>query len=111
MTKVIGHSLPLWLVGIGIAAYTPEHFRSVALAFMLGGCTHSIVDVFTHGTGPKEKRPFWDTDLKFMWPFRLDLRPLGLWEYRYDHGVLTPKPFELLVLIACAAYIALKWLM
>ena len=106
LVKEIGHSLPLWaLLGILSMFLTPP-LQPIVLAAGIGGLIHCIVDVFTHGTGPKEKRPFWDTDVKFMWPTRIDLRPLGLWEYRTGYGVRMPKPFEALVLICCLAFVA-----
>ncbi len=103
--KEIGHSLPIWLFLTILGLVLPS---PAILAFGLGGLTHSIVDILTHGTGSKENRPYWDTDLKFMWPTPLDLRPLGLWEYRIGPGVLRPKKFELFTDIACVIIMAVS---
>jgi membrane-bound metal-dependent hydrolase YbcI (DUF457 family) len=101
IAKEIGHSLPLWFLIFILTIFFVSPMQSIALAGVLGGLAHIIVDVLTHGTGSKSSRPYWDTDTKFMWPTQYDLRPLGLWEYRIDYGVLRPKPFELFVLFAC----------
>lgn len=106
--KEMSHSVVLWSGFLALVWL----FGLIAplYAFALGGLAHVVVDVFTHGSGPKENRPFWETDLAFMWPLPLDLRPLGLWEYRKDAGDLTPKAFELFVLIASLFLATLLWL-
>jgi membrane-bound metal-dependent hydrolase YbcI (DUF457 family) len=95
--KEIAHSLPIWSI-LTIVGATILSTYDILFAIGVGGLLHVFIDIITHGTGPKENRPYWDTDVKFMWPTRTDLRPLGLWEYRYGHGVLAPKPFEFFVL-------------
>ena len=99
------HSLPLWLL-LGLCSlFLPDMFKWTAI----GGMAHVIIDVLTHGKGKREQRPFWLTDVTFMWPLPLDLRLLGVWEYRYGHGILRPKPLELLVLLISAATTLCLW--
>ena len=111
LMKEIGHSLVVWIVlgTIGIMVL-PLALQPIGLAATLGGFFHGFVDVFTHGKGPQEQRPFWDTDLTSMWPLPVDLRPWGIWEYRHTPPDLVPKPPEVVVLLACAAFIAYQWL-
>jgi membrane-bound metal-dependent hydrolase YbcI (DUF457 family) len=107
LAKEIGHSLPLWaLLGL-IGTFLPLALGLVVLASAAGGFLHIVVDILTHGTGPKENRPYWNTDTKFMWPTPYDLRPFGVWEYRIDYGTLRPKPFEACVLLFCVVAVAI----
>jgi hypothetical protein len=103
--KEIGHSFLLWFLLTVLGATLLAKFGPTLLATALGGLTHTIVDILTHGTGPRENRPYWDTDVKFMWPTSMDLRPLGVWEYRIAHGVLRPKPVEAMVDVLCLGII------
>lgn len=109
LLKEIAHSIPVWLLALMLGWVFREMIGNVLLAFALGGITHIIVDVLTHGTGPRKSRPYWDTDLKFVWPLPIDLRPLGLWEYRKAPGDLTPKPFELGVDLVAAIFALVYW--
>lgn len=105
--KEIGHSLLLWL-GLLICSWgwyevSDTQLSLWLLAAAVSGVSHVAIDIFTHGRGPKPARPYWETDLKFLWPTKIDLRPMGLWEYRYGHGILRPKPFEAVVLVLALA--------
>jgi hypothetical protein len=97
--KEVGHSIPLWGT-VTLASLAPIPFRSFVFAAGIGGLSHAFIDLLTHGRGPEEERqPYWKTATKFMWPTKIDLRRWGIWEYRYDHGVLRPKPLEAALLI------------
>lgn len=74
-------------------------------AVALGGFVHVIVDAFTR----KDKR-FRETDPTFIWPFQDNLWKIGLWEYRYDHGILKPKPLELAIDIALIIFLVWVWI-
>lgn len=91
----ICHSFIVW-IGI-ILACILLHFPASTMipffAFALGWLLHCIVDRMTH-SGEK----FLKTDQKILWPFNITTK--GFWEYRYDHGILKPKPVELAVNIA-----------
>lgn len=105
----ISHSLPLW-VSLALAAYfVPLKLQTIVLAAACSGFVHIITDILTHGVGPKEDRPFWLTDVRFTWPLPGDLRPFGLWEYRYGAGVLRPKSFEVAVLLLCLTTALVQW--
>lgn len=86
------HSFFVWaaiyFLGVGL-----DYKHGYVMLFSLGGLLHWIIDRFTHA----DKR-FVKTDQKFLWPFKISTK--GFWEYRYDHGILKPKPFELAVNIA-----------
>jgi|GEM_PF-5479335 hypothetical protein len=111
--KEMEHSLLLcMLLGVGIR-FLPEGWKFwqvIGYAFVWGWLSHIVIDIFTHGAGPKENRPYWETDLMFMWPLPIDLRPLGLWEYRYGTGILwPPKPFEAIVLGLATGVAIVAW--
>lgn len=105
--KEVGHSLVVWAALAALVLwFVPPELKAIGLAITLGGFSHGFIDVFTHGSGPKETRPYWDTDLTFVWPLPFDLRPCGIWEYRHTPPDLVPKLFEMIVILALIAYIA-----
>lgn len=73
-------------------------FATKLYPFCLGGLLHWLIDAYTHA----EER-FSKTDSKMFWPLKITTR--GVWEYRYDHGILRPKPFELIVCLLLIFYI------
>lgn len=94
----IFHSFFVWagIVLVCITARdldTPAPTMTPFFAFALGGLLHCIMDIMTH-SGER----FSKTDQRILWPFNIATK--GFWEYRYDHGILRPKPFELAVNIA-----------
>lgn len=108
LVKELSHSffvwLGLWLLGWWMLPRTPWWPWAIFTGICLGGLSHLVVDALTH-CAPR----FRDTDQGLLWPFRTKLGGIvGVWEYRYDHGVLMPKPFEALVLVAATALTA--WL-
>jgi hypothetical protein len=91
--KFAFHSIPVWATLAGLGYFIGW---SPFLAFALGSLSHTLIDALTH----KESK-YWENDAGFLWPLSFQLaRVTGVWEYRIDHGVLRPKPFEALV---CAA--------
>ncbi len=111
LLREIGHSIPLWVsLGVLFHLFLPQDLRAVGDALALGGLGHALVDVFTHGTGPKETRPYWETDIKSMWPFPIDLRPLGIWEYRIDQGSVWTKPQEASLLYGALMTAVALWI-
>ncbi len=82
------HSLLLWVAITVTALVVPSNGL---LPFALGGIIHVVIDIFTHSGEGK-----YESDPTFLYPLRWRLN-LCIWEYRYDHGVLMPKPFEALV--------------
>jgi len=88
--KEASHSLLLW------GAVLLFFRQGVAHAFCVGVVSHILIDGLTH-----KGVQFTQYDSSLLWPFtryRLG-RLIGLWEYRYGVGVLSPKPFERVVLI------------
>ncbi len=94
----LSHSAILWPV-IGIIGFLfCSDPWSIILPFVVVGCLHILVDIFTHGG----KHSGVLIDLRFGWPF-FDLRPEVAWDYRIDVNrvVIWPmKPFELIVFIS-----------
>ena len=85
--KFAFHSIPLWATLTAMASFTGW---APSLAFALGGLCHTGIDALTH-----KDAKYWKNDAGFLWPLSLQLaRYTGIWEYRIDHGVLRPKPFE-----------------
>jgi hypothetical protein len=94
--KFAFHSIPVW-AALSWAMYFVSW--PPLLAFALGGLSHTLIDALTH----KEPK-YWQNDAGFLWPLPFQLaRYSGLWEYRIDHGVLRPKPFEAIVCVAALA--------
>ncbi len=95
IAKNIGHSTPLWLLVVITAILLPH---PLIIAFAAGGFVHVVVDILTHAG--MEYRA---TEATFLWPLprKYNLNWLGIWEYRYGHGILYPKPFEFAVLVFC----------
>ena len=95
-------SLTLWTVRV---AWLP-------LAFFASYTGHLVIDALTHSG--KEYR---DTDPSYLyfWPFwcpKVKLgNVIGIWEYRYGHGILKPKPAETLILSALCTFTACLWLL
>lgn len=89
--KEISHSLPLLAILTLISLFLP---REVFL-FFLGADIHLLTDAFTH------KSPIYaKSDQGMLWPWKFKLsKATGVWDYRYGHGILKPKPFELAVII------------
>lgn len=92
INSVLVWGTPAWLL----------HSNPVLFAFFLSGAINVFVDSLTHGR--KRDMRFRDTEQSYLWPLPVKLgRIVGLWEYRYDHGVLTPKPLEGVILVALCA--------
>jgi hypothetical protein len=91
------HSIPVWVALVGVAyfiAWPP------LLSFALGSLSHTLIDALSH-KDPK----YWQNDAGFLWPLSFQLaRYSGIWEYRIDHGVLRPKPFEAIVCVVMLAF-------
>lgn len=105
LIKELSHSIPfwgvLWLICWYFVAGAAPLVWKIGNAFLLGFLSHLIIDALTH-CGEK----FRSTDQGMLWPLKLKLGALvGLWEYRYDHGVLKPKLFELCVDICCFGFL------
>lgn len=102
--KEVINSLPLSLLFVGFAFMFAGPVWLVA--FLTGYTTHLIVDVLTHAG-----RQYADTDPSFAWPLRVKLgQRFGIGEYRYDFGVLKPKPAEIVILIITIIATAYFWL-
>ena len=86
VTNNVAHSFFVWMVIIGACVF----FAKEILPLCIGALLHLVVDRLTH----KDKQ-FAKTDQKLFWPLKITTK--GVWEYRYDHGVLRPKPFELAI--------------
>jgi hypothetical protein len=102
MMKELSHSIPLWTVatlGTFMATWLwPSHLASIVWASAIGGLSHLPIDVLTH-TSPR----FAKDDLGMLWPFKTRIRING-WDYRKDYGDLTPKPFEMIILIVSLSF-------
>lgn len=107
LASEIGHSVPLWAV-LTIVAFTLG-WPVVVAAFLLGGISHQVIDLFTHGD-PNINR----VDATYIWPFPWrGLRGTrGIWDYRWGvkAKLWPPKPFEAAVLIVSLAILAAHWL-
>ena len=88
----IFHSCFVWIAIIGVCLFFIKD-KEILRAIATGAMLHWLIDRFTHA----DER-FAKTDQKFFWPLKITTK--GVWEYRYDYGVLKPKPFELAVNIA-----------
>lgn len=104
----IAHSLFVWLamvvvyVAIVVAGQSGwESLYPFCYPFCVGGLLHWSIDMLTHA----EER-FKKTDNKLFWPIGVVTK--GVWEYRYDHGILRPKPFELFVCLSLFLYIGYR---
>lgn len=103
--REVSHSIPFWMVA-ALATFTissiwPNLFTSFGWAVTIGGLTHPPIDVFTHN----------NPDLGsygMLWPFETRLR-VGSWDYRKSHGNLTPKPFEVFVLVVFFLFLFSTW--
>lgn len=93
--RSISHSFWVLLAAVVASALVGD---CILIAFCIGAGSHLIIDILTHN-GKEYKA----TDQKFFWPLSLKLP--GVWEYRYGHGILRPKPFELIVCLALISYI------
>ena len=99
LIKELSHSLPLWAITAAVCMLLavqlwPGFFTAILWAGAVGGLSHLPIDVLTH-TSPR----FAKEDLGMLWPFKTRLQ-VGGWDYRKDYGNLTPKPFEVFVLVA-----------
>lgn len=90
------NSMPLWL-GLGVISslFMPSWAQSAHACFFVNVMLHLFIDRLTHSG-----KEFEETDPGGLWPLPMKL-DIGIWEYRYAHGTLKPKPFEALVLIIC----------
>lgn len=94
IAKEISHSLPITAILAVILSQSNDDFIKLLAIFFAGMALHIMIDSLTH-CGER----FRDTDQSCVWPIPgLKLGAwVGLWEYRYDHGVLKPKPLEAIV--------------
>lgn len=90
--KNVLHSIPLAAFVVTLSAWFPlPVLAPIGVAWFL----HCVVDLLTHG------KKSYSNDQLFLWPSRQDITDIfGVWEYRYVHGVLRPKPFEAVVDVA-----------
>lgn len=96
------HSFFVWcaLALLGLWAGYP-----ILTAFGIGGVSHVLIDVATHGD-PKINYQ----DPVYFWPLKAKVH-IGTWDYRIEHGLLWPlKPPEQLVICLAAGGTLLTWL-
>ncbi|MFH1523288.1 MAG: hypothetical protein ABIE43_05765 [Patescibacteria group bacterium] len=91
----IASSLPLWVLLTRILSYNFTLF-----ILFLAGSTHLLIDILTHSEKKYKK-----TDPSYIWPiypYLTNYKLNGAWEYRYDYGVLVPKPLESIIFFTTA---------
>lgn len=96
-SKEISHSLPLSLFCLlSTGLFSWNTYTDLLAVFFMAMATHIVMDGLTH-CGEKYKT----TDQSCLWPWKSPKLGsiCGIWEYRYDHGVLKPKPLELLICV------------
>jgi hypothetical protein len=104
VAKEIVNSIPLFLMlylGWFLLAKITAWYELLTMSFLFNYLVHLFIDAFTHGD-----KKYYDSDPTFLWPWKKRLA-IASWEYRYDFGVLRPKPFELILLIILIISIAL----
>lgn len=94
--RSISHSFWILLAAIMASALTGDY---ILIAFCVGAGSHLIIDILTHNG-----KEYQATDQKFFWPLSVKLP--SVWEYRYGHGILRPKPFEAIVVLLLVSYIS-----
>ena len=105
LLKEISHSLPIWILAVIIIIVSksiwPDFIYQMIMVAMIGWFSHIPVDAISHNN-PK----FAKEDLTLMWPLGMKMH-IGNWDYRYDYGVLKPKPFELFLCVALIILVAI----
>jgi len=98
LMKNLSHSFVLWGLVVAIDLHLwqslPAYLATAVLALGVGGVSHMTIDLFTHGNNRLNQM-----DALYLWPLQRQPFNIGSWDYRYDHGVLKPKPLERMVLI------------
>lgn len=94
--RSISHSFWILLAAVIASVLIGNH---ILIAFCVGMGSHWVIDVLTH-----KGKEYQATDQKFFWPLSVKLP--SVWEYRYGHGILRPKPFELVVCLSLISYIS-----
>lgn len=90
--KNVSHHVVLWTAAV-LIGLSPAWWAPIVFAYGLGGTSHVIVDVFTHGDPA-----FNSQDALYLWPVQKRPFNIGRWDYRLGTGVLWPlKPFEAVV--------------
>ncbi|MBX4192520.1 metal-dependent hydrolase [Candidatus Parcubacteria bacterium] len=93
--KHVAHNALLWLALLYVSFVIVDPPPSTLLyVFALGGLSHLVVDLFTHGD-PQ----FQADDCYYFWPAQYRPWNIGRWDYRITTGSLWPlKTFELVTL-------------
>ena len=94
------HSIPVWMTTAAICFVLRNSLpkipiASLVYAFAIGGLSHAIADVFTHGYNGHFRG-----DL-YLWPFGYNLgAKLGVCDYRTNGQWAWPKLFEKIIILA-----------
>lgn len=100
------NSIPLWLAVGMISSIIMSNWAQWAHPyFFMNALIHLFIDQLTHSGKEFEK-----TDPGGLWPLPMRLN-IGIWEYRYAHGVLKLKPFELAILISSVIVVVILQLL
>jgi len=103
--KNVSHHVFLWGAMI-LLGYGTWWFASVLFACGIGGMSHIMTDVLTHGDSR-----FNEYDCRYLWPIQRRAFNIGRWDYRSGVGTLwPPKPVEGVVLLMCIGGTITFWI-
>lgn len=99
----ITHSLPIWILLCSTLSFFVS-VNNLSLSLSLSWLSHLIIDALTHCDSRFAKN-----DQTMLWPLKTQLGTVvGIWDYRYDYGILRPKPFETLIDLVAVLIIILS---